>query len=169
MAHSSAYRIRRCLFTHSHLPGAVFQARLLDNQECTNSANAERYVFGKLSARSFQSLLFRHRHYANYSGHIEHGKSAEGCVMYTVVYRPVLRIHPLPCPSSPSGCLVRSFLKSSGFFDIFPRLRHAFQVPKGFNGTSCRTPRATYTKRDPGIDLKNKKKRVDTIRVGRAS
>ena len=38
-----------------HSPGAVFQSRSLDSQE---GANIERYVFGKLSARSFQRLPF---------------------------------------------------------------------------------------------------------------
>ena len=40
--------MRRCI---SSPPGAVFQARLLDNQEV---ANTERCVFGKLSVRCFQ-------------------------------------------------------------------------------------------------------------------
>ena len=47
-------------------PGVVFQARLLDNQEGANSANAEQYVFGKLSARCSQRRLFRYRHYSNH-------------------------------------------------------------------------------------------------------
>ena len=68
----------RCI---SHPTGAVLQARLLDNQE---DANTERYVFGKLSARCFQRRLFWHRHYSNCGG-IEHGKSAQGCVIYTYI------------------------------------------------------------------------------------
>ena len=45
-------RLRRCI---SHPLGAVFQGRLLGNQE---GANTERYVFGKLSARRFQRRPF---------------------------------------------------------------------------------------------------------------
>ena len=49
---TSAYLRRRCAHI-SCSPGAVSQARLLENQEC---ADTERYVFGKLSARCFQHL-----------------------------------------------------------------------------------------------------------------
>ena len=50
-------RLRRCT---SHTPRVVFQPRpLLDNQE---GANAERCIFGKLSARCFQRRHFWHRH-----------------------------------------------------------------------------------------------------------
>ena len=52
-------RVVPCMHTRKRrrisLPaGAVFQARLLNNQEGANSANTERYIFGKLSARRFQ-------------------------------------------------------------------------------------------------------------------
>ena len=66
----------------THPPGAVFQGRLLENQE---GANTERYVFGKLSARCFQRRPCWHRHYSS-CGDIDHGKSAQGCVMHTVLY-----------------------------------------------------------------------------------
>ena len=46
------YGIRPCT---SHPPGAVFQDRLVDNQE---GANAGLYVCGKLLARWFPSLTF---------------------------------------------------------------------------------------------------------------
>ena len=62
----------------THLPEAVFQARLLDNQE---GANTERCVFGKLSAICFQRRPFWDRHHSNYE-EIEHGITA---VIYTVV------------------------------------------------------------------------------------
>ena len=62
--------------------GSVFQARLLNNQK---GANTERHVFGKLSARCFKPPLFWHRYYSNCED-IEHGKSAQGCVIYAVVY-----------------------------------------------------------------------------------
>ena len=76
-----ANHIRRCI---SHTPrAAVFHARLLDNQE---GAYTERYVFRKLSARCFSTptflppaifqLLWRD---------IEHGKSAQGGVVYITV------------------------------------------------------------------------------------
>ena len=52
------YRIRRCL---PHPPGAVFQARLLDNQE---GAATQRQVFAKLSVRFFQRRSFWHPHYS---------------------------------------------------------------------------------------------------------
>ena len=71
-----------------HTPWSGFQARLLYNQEganSANSANTERYVFGKLSARFFQRCPFWHRPYSN-CGDFEHGKSAKGGVIYTVVY-----------------------------------------------------------------------------------
>ena len=64
-----------CVYHIITPPGAVFQARLLVNQE---GANAERYVFGKLSARRFQRRPFWPRHYANCCGDIDHGKSAQG-------------------------------------------------------------------------------------------
>ena len=54
------------LHTSNH---AVSQARLLDSQE---GANAERYVFGMLSARCSQRRAFRYRHYSN-CGDIDHG------------------------------------------------------------------------------------------------
>ena len=57
-----------CTVCHtSHPPGAIFQGRLLDNQE---DANTERQVFGKLSARRFQRRSFRPRHYSNCCGDI---------------------------------------------------------------------------------------------------
>ena len=43
------------------------------------------YVFGKLSARCFQRRPRWHRHYSNRRDN-DHGKSAQGCVTYTVVY-----------------------------------------------------------------------------------
>ena len=78
----SAYPDTTVYITH-HTPGAVFRARLLDNQEgpCPNT---ERYVFGMLSTRCAQRRPFWHRHYSN-CGDINHGKSAEGGVIYTVV------------------------------------------------------------------------------------
>ena len=48
-------------------------------------ADTERYVFGKLSACYVQIRPFWHRHSSNY-GDIGHGKSAQGGVLYTVVY-----------------------------------------------------------------------------------
>ena len=76
------YRIGRY---KSHTPGAAFQARLLDNQEGTNT---EPYASGKLSARRFQSRpfgattlfkLWRYRARKN--------RPREVGVMYTVVDR----------------------------------------------------------------------------------
>ena len=68
----------------SHTPGAVFQARSLHNQV---GANTERYVFGTISsARCSNADLFGTRHYSSCCGDIEHGKSAQGGVLYTVVY-----------------------------------------------------------------------------------
>ena len=43
----------------SHPPGAVFHARLLDNQD---GPNTKRHVFGKFSTRCLQRRPFRHRH-----------------------------------------------------------------------------------------------------------
>ena len=63
-------------------PTAVFRARLFENQE---GADTERYVFGKLLARRFQRRPFRHRHCFSCED-IGHGESAQGCVIYTVVY-----------------------------------------------------------------------------------
>ena len=63
-------------------PGAVFQARLLDDQK---GANTERCVFGKLSAGCFHPRPFGQRHYST-CGHLDHGKIAQGGV-YTVVCR----------------------------------------------------------------------------------
>ena len=67
------YRIRRWI-SHTHTPGAVSQARLLDKQE---GANAERCVFRKLSAACFERLPCWYRHYPNH-GDIEHGKIGPG-------------------------------------------------------------------------------------------
>ena len=64
----------------SHTPGAVFQARLLDNQK---GANTERYVFGKLSSIYSNADLFGTD--AIPTVDISTVKSAQGCVMYTVV------------------------------------------------------------------------------------
>ena len=61
---------------------AVFQARLLDNQE---GANTERYVVGKLSARCFQRRASWYRHYSN-CGDVDHGHSAQEGVINTVLY-----------------------------------------------------------------------------------
>ena len=65
--------------TMSHPPGAIFQARLLDNQEGATSAITELYVSGKLSAGCSNADLcwHRHRHYSS-CGDIEHVKSAQG-------------------------------------------------------------------------------------------
>ena len=72
----------RCM---SHPPAAVFQARLLDNQE---GANTERYVFEKLLRTCFHRPPFCHRHYSNH-GDINHGKSVQGGVIvwYTSSYK----------------------------------------------------------------------------------
>ena len=64
----------------SHTPGAVFQARLLDNQK---GANTERYVFGELSSIYSNADLFGTD--AIPTVDISTVKSAQGCVMYTVV------------------------------------------------------------------------------------
>ena len=66
----ASYRVGRCMY-HTP-PRAVFQGGLLDNQEGANSANTERYVFGKLSARRFQRRACWHRPYSS-CGHIDHG------------------------------------------------------------------------------------------------
>ena len=58
----------------------VFKARLLHNRE---GGNTERYVFGKLSARCFQLRPFC-RYFK--CGDIDHRKSAQGPVIYTVVH-----------------------------------------------------------------------------------
>ena len=50
------HRIGRCR-SQSHTPGAVFQGRLLDNQEGADT-ECYLYVFGKLSARRLQRHLF---------------------------------------------------------------------------------------------------------------
>ena len=74
-------RMRRCTsrtFTHTHTPGAVFQARLPDNQE--SAMYRTMYAFGKLSAICFQRLTFyfwQRRHYSN-RGDVEHGKIGRG-------------------------------------------------------------------------------------------
>ena len=83
-------------------PGAVFQARLLDNREGA-SANTERYVFGKLSARCFPRRAFWHRHYS-ICGDTDHGKSTQGGVIY--ICRRIRSVrHYVPC---------------TGIFRIFP-------------------------------------------------
>ena len=48
------------VYSRSHSPGMVSQARLLDNQKGAgaNSANTERHVFGTLPVRFFQRRLF---------------------------------------------------------------------------------------------------------------
>ena len=46
-----------------HTPGAVFQGRIIDNQDGASSVNSKLYVFGKLSARCFQHRSLWHRHY----------------------------------------------------------------------------------------------------------
>ena len=51
MCRRETYRIQRCI---SNTPGAVFQARLLDNQE---GPNTEGHVSGKLSDLSNADLL----------------------------------------------------------------------------------------------------------------
>ena len=69
--------------------GGFPKTRLLDNQEGADSADTERYVFGKLSDRCFQRRPFWHRHYSNYSnysnyyhcGDIDHGESTQGGVI----------------------------------------------------------------------------------------
>ena len=72
----------------SHTPPGCFLSKLgcSTNQEGT-SANTERrtYVFGKLSATRFQHRPCWHRHYSN-SGDIDHGKSAQRCVICAAVY-----------------------------------------------------------------------------------
>ena len=71
------YRIRRCI---SHTPGAVFRARLLDNQEGVNTN------LGNALGEMFPApTCFRHRHFSN-CGDIDHGKSSQRSVIYTVVY-----------------------------------------------------------------------------------
>ena len=72
----------RCV---SHPAGAVFQARLLCNQE---GANTERYVFGKLSARCFRRRPLWHRHNSS-CGDTEHGKSTQRGVIYSCRIRVV--------------------------------------------------------------------------------
>ena len=64
-----------------HTPRAGFQARLLMQE----GANTERYVFGKLSPRCSQRRPLWHRQYSD-CGDIDHGQSAQGGVIYTVVY-----------------------------------------------------------------------------------
>ena len=63
----------------SHPPGAVFQARLLDNQE---GAATERYILGRLRKALGEMFLaptfFWHRLCCSICGDTEHGKSAEG-------------------------------------------------------------------------------------------
>ena len=73
-----------------------------DNQEGV-SANTERYVFGKLSARCFQRCPIWHWHCSRCCGDIEHGKSFEGGVWHTpshtvtvtFSYIPVLKTYEL--------------------------------------------------------------------------
>ena len=47
----TARTVHNGLYSCHTPPGAAFQARLLDNQEGTNT---ERYVFGQLSVKCFQ-------------------------------------------------------------------------------------------------------------------
>ena len=72
----------------SQPPGAVFQARLLDNED---GAHTERHVFGKLSASCFQCPPFWRRHYSN-RGDINHGKIGPGaCDIYIyILYTPTI-------------------------------------------------------------------------------
>ena len=88
------------VYSISHLPGAFFEARLLDLQE---GANTERDVVSKLSARYFQRRHFWHRHYSNYSdysnylycGDIDHGKCAqEGVIVWYTPSYTVLQTFP---------------------------------------------------------------------------
>ena len=70
--------------SHTHTPGAVFHARLLDNQEGTHP---KRPVFGKLSARCSQCPPFWHRwNYSNCCGDIDQMEYRPSGVMYTVAY-----------------------------------------------------------------------------------
>ena len=83
------YGIRqRCTW---HPPAAVFQARLLDDQE---GANTERHVvFGKLPTRCLQPRPFRHPHHSNCED-IEQGKSVQGgmIVWYAPLYTVAVKI-----------------------------------------------------------------------------
>ena len=66
---------------HDGPPVAVFQVRLLDNQGW--GGTTQRYVFGKVSARRFHRRILWYLHPSNCGG-VEHGKSAQERVMYTV-------------------------------------------------------------------------------------
>ena len=70
--------------TVSPPPRAVFQGRLLDNGANGAIPNGT-YVFGKLSARYSNAHLFWDRHHFD-CGDSEHGKSAQGCVIYCTQY-----------------------------------------------------------------------------------
>ena len=74
---------------HTHTPRAVFQARLLDNEE--DGANRNPNHASSESSLSLgdtfptPSLCWHRWHYSN-CGHVEHGKSAQrGCDIYTAV------------------------------------------------------------------------------------
>ena len=72
----------------SHPPAAAFQARLLDNQEgaSANSVTYRTIRLRKALGEMFSNAdFFWHQHYSD-CGDIERGQSAQGCVMYTVVY-----------------------------------------------------------------------------------
>ena len=88
---SGDYRIPRCTTSHTH--GAVFPSSLQEG------ANAERYVFGKLSERRSQRRPFAHRHYSNCRD-IEHGESAQRGVMHTIVQH---RLHQAACNIARAG------------------------------------------------------------------
>ena len=65
---------------HTHTPGAVFQARLLDDQ---GGATTELCVFGKLSGEMSPTPTFSAAILFKLCGGIEHRKSTGGGVRYT--------------------------------------------------------------------------------------
>ena len=77
---SDDYRIRRTMYI---IPPLWRCPKLGCSTTKKRVPNTELYVFGQLLARCFQRRRFWGRHYSNYCGDIEHGTSAQGCVIFT--------------------------------------------------------------------------------------
>ena len=75
-------RTRIFVYSISHTPGAVFQARLLDNQE---GANTERRRLRQALGEIFPTLTFLAPTLIQLWRYRRHEKSDQGGVMYTVV------------------------------------------------------------------------------------